>query len=183
MAEEKIDLFEKLVRFLAIKPFDANPFSIDAAREVIKEENRDSITFIGEHGYFEDVLETVGKRISSLPPSESSLYIYIKGSDSKNRLEKNLLSIILNVKHIYIVGRSDEWRINDPKIKFVELENIFTDNHQRFLIFRSPTYNIALASRHSIPKEGGKRTEGALTNNKEAVAFLTQIIGIKMYQK
>lgn len=183
MSEEKIDLFEKLVRYLAIKPLNDEAFCIERAEEVIKEENKGNITFIGQHGYFEDVLDTVEQRIANLKPAESSLFIYIKGENSKQRIEKNLLNIILNVDHIYIVGKPQEWRITDPKIKFIQIEDIFTDNHQRFLIFRSPTYNVAMVSRHSECSPKGKRLiEGALTNKKEAVSLLTQIIGTKIYQ-
>jgi hypothetical protein len=184
MTEEKIDLFEKLIRFLAIKPLPEDNFDLEKAREVIKEENKDDITFIGQHGYFEDVLDTVEQRIGNLRPAESSLFIYIKGESSKSRIERNLLNIILNVDHIYIVGTPQEWRINDPKIKFIQIEDIFTDNHQRYLIFRSPTYNVALVSRHSESNDEDKRKiEAALTNKKEAVALLTQIIGTKIYRQ
>jgi thiamine pyrophosphokinase len=91
MNEEKIDLFEKLIRFLAIKPLPEDDFDLEKAREVIKEENKDDITFIGQHGYFEDVLDTVEQRIGNLRPAESSLFIYIKGEDSRQRIEKKFI--------------------------------------------------------------------------------------------
>lgn len=81
----KIDLFEKLVRFLAIKPFNENEFCLEEAEVVIKEENKNNITFIGQHGYFEDVLDTVEQRIANLKLNTGSLYIYIKGDNSKKK--------------------------------------------------------------------------------------------------
>lgn len=180
----KIDLYEKLVRFLAIKPLEIAGFDIERAKEVIREENKKDISFIPQHGYFEDVMDTVEKRIGNLQPESGILYVYIKGDSSKQRIEKNLLSIILHVSKIYIIGKAEDWTFNDPKIKFVDIEDAFTDNHQRFLIFNSPTYNVALVSRHGLATSGEKvQTEAAITNKKEAVTYLNQVLAPLFYEQ
>ena len=95
-----------------------------------------------------------------------------------------MLKIILNVDHIYIIGEAKDWKISDPKIDFLKIENIFPDNHQRFIIFRSPSYNVAMTARKTKCKKNGKdRIEGALTNKKDAVSFLAQILGTKIYSQ
>lgn len=178
---EQIDLFDKLVRFLAIKPLKDEAFDLEKAKDIIEEENKDDITFIADHGYFEDVLDTVEQRIGNLRPENGTLYIYIKGDSSKARIERNLLSIVLYVSKIYIVGNASDWTFNDPKIKFLDIEDRFTPNHQRFLIFNSPTYNVALSARH-IDKDGKTVTEGSLTNKKEAVTYLNQVLAPFFYR-
>jgi len=178
----KIDLFDKLVRFLAIKPLAAEPFDLEKARAVIKEENKDDISFVGQHGYFEDVLDTVQQRTGNIDLNQGVLYVYIKGQDSRKRVERNLLSIVLNVDKIFIVGKAEDWSFNDPKIKFLDIESEFAENHQRFLIFNSPSYNVALVARHTSAG-ADRRIEAALTNKKEAVSYASQVLAPFSYQK
>lgn len=180
--DDRIDLFEKLVRFLAIKPLNEEAFNLEKAKEIIKEENKENISFIAQHGYFEDVLDTVEQRIGNLQPHAGTLYIYIKGDSSKKTIERNLLNLVLYVNQIYIVGKASDWSFNDPKINFLDIEDKFTPNHQRFLIFNSPSYNVALTARH-IEQKGETVTEGALTNKKEAVTFLNQVLAPFSYKK
>lgn len=179
--ETKIDLFDKLVRFLAIKPLTPGELDIEKAKEIVKEENKDDISFITDHGYFEDILDTVEQRIGNLQLHSGILYVYIKGDSSKARVERNLLNMVLYVDKIYIIGNAADWSFNDPKIKFLDIEDQFAPNHQRFLIFNSPSYNVALTARH-IEKGGKTVTEAALTNKKEAVAFLNQVLAPFFYK-
>ncbi len=183
--DTKVDLYKSLVRYLAIKPLPENDNLCQVkAQSVVKEENKDDISFIAQHGYFEDILDTVEQRIGNLKPENGVLYIYIKGDDSRKRIERNLLNIIMYVNKVYIVGKAEDWSFNDPRIEFIGIEDRFVDNHQRFLIFNSASYNVALVSRRGecVNPEDKAQIEAALTNKKEAVSFLSQTLAPLFYK-
>lgn len=126
---ERVDLFESLVRYLAIKPVECEKCDIEHVKDIIKKDKKDSITFIGEHGYFEDLLDTLARRVGDLELKDGHMYLYVKGKACKERFRKSLLELIINLKRIYIVGTSAEWPIQDPKIQFSAIEGKFADNH------------------------------------------------------
>lgn len=175
---DKVDLFESLVRYLAIKPVQCEKCDIEHIQNIIKKDKKDSITFIGEHGYFEDLLDTLARRVGDLGLKDGHMYLYVKSSSCKERFKNSLLELIINLKKIFIVGTPGEWPLQDPKIQFAQIEDRFADNHQRFFIYQSPTFQAALVSRHNEKGE----IEAATTNDPEAVNFISQIVGSKFYQ-
>lgn len=175
---EKIDLVESLIRFLAIKPLDCSKCTFEKAKEVIKADKKEAVSFIGEHGYFEELIETLARRIGDLGLKDGHMYLYVKGDSCKEKFKRNLLELVLNLKHIFIIGDAKDWPIQDPKIKFSQIEDQFTDNHQRFFVYQSPSFQAALVARHD---ENG-RVEAAMTNDPEAVTFLAQILGSRVYK-
>jgi hypothetical protein len=100
---EPIDLFESLVRFLAIKPLRFEDFSLEQARTMIKEDRKESIAFIGEHSYFEEVIDSLSKKVKGLGYSNSgSIYIKLHGKGCTTRMKQNLLELTLTANKIYI---------------------------------------------------------------------------------
>lgn len=177
---EPLDLFNILIRYLAIKPLKFDNFDYVEAQDLIKKERQSSITFIGEHNYFESTIEEVTKKVIDTHLNVGTVYIYVKGKGCSERIKRNLLELVMNVHAIFIFGNPDDWQISDPKIKFVDPDDIFADNHQRFFMFQSPAFNVALVARHET-HEGEERIEAAMTNANDAVALLGQTVGAKIY--
>ena len=177
---EKIDLFNILVRFLAIKPLKFDKFDFLEARQLIKKDREDSITFYGEHNNFEMMIDEVAKKVTEAKLGTGTVYLYLKGKACNARMERNLLELVMNVHVIYIFGNPEDWPLRDPKIKFVDPADMFEDNHQRFFIFQSSGYNVAMVARHDMHDER-EMTEAALTNANDAISLLTQTIGTRIY--
>jgi hypothetical protein len=167
---------------LPLSPLVEEPFDLEKAKAVIKEEHKDDITFVGQHDYFEDILDTIEQRVGNLQLEQGTLYIYIKGENSKKRIERNLLNIVLHVDKIFIIGSPADWSFNDPRIQFLGIEEEFEPNHQRFLVFNSPSYNVALVARH-VQRNGNTEIEAALSNKKEAVSYISQLLAPFSYKK
>jgi hypothetical protein len=180
MDEQKIDLFETLVRFLAVKPLKFDTFDLEQAQGIVKKEREGAITFIGEHGYFEELLDTTAKKATNDNIQGGTLYIFVKGDGCTERMRRNLVEILMGVRSVVIFGDAEKWMIVDPKIKYVDHEDIFTDNHQRFFIYQSPAYNVALVSRHE-DYNGEVAIEAALSNASDAVSLLSQTVGTHLY--
>jgi len=178
----KLDLFDTLVRFLAIKPLTFDSFNLEQAKSVIKKENECCVTFIGDHGYFENTLEEIVKNVAGSNIKNGTVYIYVKGSGCSERVKRNLIELDLNVSRIIIFGKSEDWEIRDSKISFVDPDDIFEDNHQRFFAFQSAGYNVALVARHS-QHDGKEVIEAAMTTVDGAVSLVTQSIGTRIYGK
>lgn len=177
---EKLDLFNTLVRFLAIKPLRFDQFDFNQAQELIKDDRKGAITFMGDHGDFEGTLEGIAKQVGDSKIAHGTFYLFVKGNGCTARMERNLLNILMSVQNMYIFGDPAAWPIHDSKIKFVNPEGIFEDNHQRFLIFQSPAYNVALVARHH-EHNSEEMVEAAMTNAQDAVSLLSQSIGTKIY--
>lgn len=182
MEGQKIDLFETLVRFLAVKPLKFEEFDLEAARTIVKKEREGAITFYGEHGYFEEVLEATGKKIAESQLESGTLYIFIKGKGCTERLKRNMIEILMSVKKVIIFGNREDWLIDDSKISYVEPGEMFKENHQRFFVFQSASYNVALVSRHQ-QSEGEELIEAALSNASDAVGLLAQTVGVHLYHQ
>lgn len=177
---EKIDLFETLVKFLAVKPLNLNEFDFKEAQSVIKKDKLESITFLGEHGYFEHILDAFTHQVAESQTKGGTVYIYIRGAGCTERLKRRLVEMLMHVNSVIIFGDQTHWPISHPRIKFTKNFDIFADNHQRFFIFHGPGYNVALVSRHH-EHEGVEETEAAITNDPEAVSLLALTVGTKIY--
>jgi hypothetical protein len=177
---EKIDLFNILVRFLAIKPLKFDQFDYLQARELIKKDREGSITFFGEHSNFENTVEEVTKKVTEAKLEHGTVYLYLKGKGCSERMLRNLMELSMTVHAIYIFGNKEDWPIPDPKIKFVDPADMFADNHQRFFVYQSSAYNVALVARHEL-HDGQEMMEAAMTNADDAVSLLSQTIGNRIY--
>lgn len=177
---EKIDLFNILIRFLAIKPLKFDKFDFLEAKEIIKKERESSITFFGEHNYFEDTINEITKKVAEAKLNSGTVYLYLVGKGCTDRMKHNLLDLVMSIHALYIFGNPADWPLTDPKIKFVDPDDIFEDNHQRFFIFQSAAYNVALVARHEM-HDGQEMIEAAMTNANDAVSLLSETIGTKIY--
>jgi len=179
---EKIDLFEKVVRLLAIKPLRFDEFNLEQAKSIIKSEKADSITFIDDHHAFEDVIEQTANRVGELGIKTGTAYIFVRGGGCTERMKRNLLEIIMSVHKIIVFGDQKSWPFFDAKMEFVNLEDYLEDNHQRFFIYQSPSYNVALVARHVV-RESNEVIEAAMTTDPEAVALVSQVLGSQVYKQ
>ncbi len=180
--DPRIDLFESLVRFLAIKPLKFDEFSLEQARGMIKDERKESVAFISEHSYFETVIDALAKKVKGLGfANMGTLYINLQGKGCTTRMKQNLLELTLAASKIYIFGKKEDWELTDPKIVFVDRLDIFEDNHQRFFIYISPGYSVALVARHNDSK-GDDRVESMMSTAKDAISMVAQKLSIAMYR-
>jgi hypothetical protein len=58
---------------------------------------------------------------------------------------------------------------------------MFKANHQRFFMYISPGYSVALVARHNS-STGEARIESMMSTAKDAVSMLAQKLGIAMYR-
>ncbi|MEI6267088.1 MAG: hypothetical protein WCP14_04345 [bacterium] len=177
---DKVDLFEVAVRYLAIKPLKFDKYDFAEAQEVIKVEKISSVTFIGEHDYFEKSLDAMLTKVAITNEQNGTIYINIKGLGCSDRVKRKLFELSQVANTIIIFGEPEKWPRLSPNIKFSKNDDIFTDNHQRFFIYHSSGMNIALVSRHDM-HEGREQTEALITNDPEAVALLGVTVGTKAY--
>lgn len=178
----KTDFFDILVRKMAVKPLEFQSFDLETAKKIIKSENEDLITLFGEHGFFENTLGEIAANIATGGIRNGTLYIYIKGEGCSERVKRNIVGLSMNTHRMVIFGDPEKWPLRDPNITFVSPDDLFADNHQRFFVFQSPSYSVALVSRHEM-RDGEEKIEAALTTNPEAVSMLAQTIGSKAYTK
>lgn len=177
---EKIDLFNTLVKYLAIKPLKFDQFDYDEAQNYIKEDKKGAITFIGDHGYFEQVLDAMVNQVAKSAIKTGTVYSYVKGQGCSDRFKRRLLELSMSVSNVIILGDPNNWPKMSGNIKFSQNYDIFADNHQRFFIFQSPSLNIALVARHEI-HDGEEKIEAAITNDNGAVQLLAMTLGTRIY--
>jgi len=177
---DKIDLFDKLVSYLAIKPLPVEKLDFEEAQNVIKKDKLAAVTFIGEHGYFEQALEAILIRVSALGIKTGTVYINIKGQGCTDKIKRKLMELATSVGEVVIFGEREKWPVIGANIKFTTNDDIFTDNHQRFFVCHTPSFNMALVSRHE-QHDGVEKTEAIITNDPSAVNILAITIGTKIY--
>lgn len=177
---DKIDLFETLVRFLAIKPLNLTNFDFAEAESLIKKDREGAITFVGEHGYFEQALEAMVVKAANKSTKGGTLYINIKGQGCSEKIKKRLIEFSMSFDSVIIFGEREKWPSVSSNIHFTSNDDILADNHQRFFVCHSQSFNIALVSRHELHK-GVERTEAAITNAADAVNLLAVTLGTKIY--
>jgi hypothetical protein len=157
-------------------------FDIDQAKEMIKKDEETSIVFIEEHGIFEDSIEETAQKATGACVENGTVYLYLKGKACTDRMRRNIVNFLMCVHKIVIFGDRENWPLTDPKIQFVNPEGIFAENHQRFFIFQSAAFNVALVARHAY-KDNQEVVEAAMTREPEAVSLLGQTIGTRMYNQ
>jgi hypothetical protein len=177
---EKLDLFEATVRYLAVKPLKFKEFDFAEAQEVIKQDKQVAVTFIGDHNYFEKALEAMVEKVILSQTQNGSIYINVRGQGCTEQIKRKLFELSNTASSIIIFGDKGEWPRIASNVKFSENEDIFTDNHQRFFIYHSGGFNIALLARHEMHK-GKEMTEAIITNDPGAVSMLGITIGTKAY--
>jgi len=177
---DKVDLFESLVRFFATKPLPIDRLDFESAQKVIKKDKASAVTFVGEHDYFERSLGAILEQVGSPGIKSGSLYINVKGQGCTEKVKRKLIELSMSVNEIIIFGNPSNWPNIGANIKFTSNDEIFADNHQRFFICHTPSYNIALVSRQEIHDDETK-TEAIITNDPTAVAMLGVTIGTKIY--
>jgi len=178
--DDKIDLFDRLVNYLGTKPLPLEKLDFEAAQNVIKKDKAEAVTFIGEHGYFEEALDAMVARASSLGTKTGTVYINIKGQGCTDRIKRKLMELAMSVGEVIIFGEREKWPIIGANVKFTTNDDIFADNHQRFFICHTPSFNIALVARHAT-RDGKERIEAIVTNDSEAVNILGVTIGTRIY--
>lgn len=176
----KIDLFDTLVRFLAVKPLPLEKLDFESAQRLIKKDKAGAVTFIGEHGYFEEALEGMVNRVSALGVKTGTVYINIKGQGCTDRIKKKLMELSMSVGNVIIFGSPEKWPAMGADIRFTSNDDIFEDNHQRFFICHTPSFSIALVARHE-QHDGVVKTEAIITNDSDAVNILAVTVGTKIY--
>lgn len=167
---------------MAIKPLQFEEFDLEKARSIIKSNKAQSITFIEKHHAFEDIIEETAARVGDLGISNGTVYLYIKGDSCTEKMKRNLLEIIMSVHRVIIFGDSKNWPLYDNKMQFVSPEGLFEDNHQRFFIYQSAAYNVALVARHVV-KNGEEGIEAAMTTDPDAVSLVSQVVGAVTYKQ
>jgi hypothetical protein len=177
---DKIDLFESLVRYFAVKPLKVDNLDFEEAQNVIKKDKAAAVNFVGEHGYFEQSLEAMLNQAANLGLKTGTIYINVKGQGCTERVKRKLMELAMSVGQVIIFGVRENWPIIGENIKFTSNDDIFVDNHQRFFICQTPSFNIALVSRHEM-HEGVEKTEAIITNDADAISLLGITIGTKIY--
>jgi len=177
---EKVDLFEIVVKYLAVKPLTFDEYDFERAQTVIRQDKQGLVTFIGEHDYFEKSLEAMVEKVAQIGTKTGTIYIDIKGTGCSDRIKRRLFDLAASADTVIIFGDPARWPEMSTNIKFSARDDIFADNHQRFFIYHSSGYNIALVSRHHT-HEGIERTEAVITNDPAAVSLLGVTIGTKAY--
>jgi hypothetical protein len=177
---ENIDLFEQLVRFLAIKPLKFEAYDFEEAQTIIKKEKQGAVSFIGEHGYFEKTLDVMVGQAATSEAHHGTIYINIQGEGCTAKIKKRLMELSMHVDSIIIFGDPEKWPAGLTNVKFTQNFDILKDNHQRFFIYHSPAYNIALISRHE-KHNGAEKTEAIVSNDQQAIDMLGVTIGTKVY--
>lgn len=176
-----IDLFEVIVRLMAVKPLVRDEFDFEEAQEVIKKERASSIMFTSDHFEFERIMDAMTEKISQSVDKKGVVYIYVKGQGCTDRFKKKLLELSMKVNKIVIFGDPKKWPVLtiNNNISFTQSYDILADNHQRFFIYASPSFNIALVARHHL-HDGEERTEAIVTNAADAVSMAAQTLGTKI---
>lgn len=177
---DKIDLFETLVRYLAIKPLRLDKFDFNEAEGLIKKDREGAITFVGEHGYFEQALEAMIVKAATKVGPGGTLYVNVKGEGCTEKVKRRLMELSMSFDSVIIFGDKEKWPNVGGNVKFSANDDIFADNHQRFFICHSSAFNIALVSRHEA-HEGQDITEAAISNAADAVNVLAVTISTKIY--
>lgn len=177
---DKIDLFENLVRYFAVKPLRVDVLDFEEAQKVIKKEKSAAVNFVGEHGYFEQSLDAMLNQAANIGLKTGTIYINVKGQGCTEKVKRKLMELAMSVGEVIIFGERDSWPIIGENIKFTSNTDIFCDNHQRFFICQTPAFNIALVARHEL-HEGVERTEAIITNDADAISLLGVTIGTKIY--
>jgi hypothetical protein len=104
-----------------------------------------------------------------------TVYLYVKGPDSVARINKKLFELSFHVDKIIIFGDQTLWPRMSENIFFTGSDDIFTDNHQRFFIYQSSSYNAALVARQT-GQEGEQRIEAAVSSAPDAVSLLAMTL-------
>jgi hypothetical protein len=169
-----------MVRFLAIKPLIFDNFDFAEAESLIKKDRVGAITFIGEHGYFENALEAMIGKAATKSGHGGTVYVNVKGQGCTEKIKRRLMELSMSFDSVIIFGEKEKWPNVGGNVKFTKNDDIFADNHQRFFIAHSPSINIALVARHET-HVGVERTEAAITNAPDAVNVLAVTIGTKIY--
>lgn len=176
-----VDLFETLVRYLSVKPLPMDELDFSVAQDYIKAEKQGSIVFTDDHQYFEDTIDAMANRIGKQISGQGTLYIYIKGQNSSDKLKRRLIGLAVSVGRVFIFGELENWPTASDNVTFSQNYDIFADNHQRFFVYQSAALNIALVARHHL-HDGKEKIEGAITNAPDAVSVIAQTIGTNLYQ-